>query len=42
LLSTLFFVASFYVAKLTYLFVEKPFIGSSNKKKVAMKTSPTN
>ena len=41
-LSTLFFVVSFYVAKLTYLYVEKPFIGSSNKKKVAIETSPTN
>ncbi len=41
LLSTLFFVVSFYVAKLTYLYVEKPFIGSS-KKKVAIKASPSN
>lgn len=41
-LSTLFFVVSFYVAKLTYLYVEKPFIGSSNKKKVAIEASPTN
>ena len=42
LLSTGFFVASFYVAKLTYLYVEKPFIGSNKKKKVAIKASPTN
>ncbi|WP_312828456.1 acyltransferase family protein [Pantoea anthophila] len=33
LLSTLFFVTSFYVAKLTYIFVEKPFIHNSQKKK---------
>lgn len=40
LLSTLFFVASFYVAKMTYLLVEKPFIGSS-KKKVATAAPPS-
>ncbi|MGD9425293.1 acyltransferase family protein [Pantoea sp. NSTU24] len=41
LLSTLFFVASFYVARLTYLFVEKPFITSSQKKKEAANASAT-
>ncbi|RPE00284.1 acyltransferase [Candidatus Pantoea deserta] len=40
LISTLFFIISFYVAKMTYLCVEKPFIGSSNKKKVAAEVSP--
>lgn len=43
LLSTLFFVAAFYVAKLTYLWVEKPFIGSSGgKAKSSMKTTASN
>jgi len=41
LLSTLFFVASFYVARLTYLYVEKPFISSSTKKKEAANASPS-
>ena len=41
LLSTLFFVASFYVARLTYLYVEKPFITSSQKKKEAANASAT-
>lgn len=43
LLSTLFFVTAFYVAKLTYLFIEKPFIGSnSKKKKMPVNASPSN
>ncbi|ORM57366.1 acyltransferase [Pantoea rodasii] len=43
LLSTLFFVAAFYVAKMTYLWVEKPFIGSSGgKSKAATKAAAEN
>lgn len=41
--STLFFVTAFYVAKMTYLWVERPFIGSSGgKTKTASKAAAEN
>lgn len=41
LLAPLFFVGSFYVAKFTYLMIEKPFIGKSTRKDVAINATPT-